>query len=129
MAIAPSIQTHDIDRFQDRQGEFIEAATPDELREAIYRCSVQIERWAEESALRPGHNLFDYVNNGTALIGSIVTELIRRLEVAQQAKADLVLLASYLAEQGTEAKDIAYAVEKPWKYADELAEAKREVQS
>lgn len=32
-------------------------------------------------------------------------------------------------ERGAEAKDIAYAVEKPWKYVAELAEAKQEVQS
>ena len=37
---------------------------------------------------------------------------------------DLVLLTSWLAEVGESAKTVAYAVEKPWKYADELSLAK-----
>lgn len=128
MAIAPSTQTHDIDRFQDRQGEFIDAATPDELTDAMLRFCQWVENREPASS-----DQFDFVNNGTALTLACASELKNRLEKAQaahsQAQADLVLLTSYLAEHGAEAKDIAYAVEKPWKYVAELAEAKQEVQS
>lgn len=34
---------------------------------------------------------------------------------------ELVVLTSWLAERGDSAQTIAYAVEKPWKYADELS--------
>jgi hypothetical protein len=37
---------------------------------------------------------------------------------------DLVILTAWMVENGYEASDIAYAVEKPHKYADELAQAK-----
>lgn len=36
---------------------------------------------------------------------------------------DLVVLTAYMADQGYSAKDVAYAVEKPWKFADMLADA------
>ena len=39
---------------------------------------------------------------------------------------DLIVLTSWLASQGHSAEDIAYAVEKPWKYEAELAAAKHE---
>lgn len=41
--------------------------------------------------------------------------------------ANLVTLTSYMADHGHDAKEIAYAVEKPWKFADEFAEATREL--
>lgn len=37
--------------------------------------------------------------------------------------ADLVLLTRWMADENYDADDIAYAVEKPWKYIDELASA------
>jgi hypothetical protein len=37
---------------------------------------------------------------------------------------DLVILVAYMAAEYFSAQDIAYAVEKPWKYANVLAEAK-----
>jgi hypothetical protein len=36
---------------------------------------------------------------------------------------DLVVLTAWMAQHGYEAADIAHAVEKPWKYLDELARA------
>lgn len=38
---------------------------------------------------------------------------------------DLILLTSYMAENGFDAKDIAYAVVKPWKFTDVLDEARK----
>jgi len=35
-----------------------------------------------------------------------------------------VILVAYMASEGYTSNDIAYAVEKPWKHADVLAEAK-----
>jgi hypothetical protein len=37
---------------------------------------------------------------------------------------DLIVLTDWLAERGESAKTVAYAVEKPWKYAAELSLAK-----
>ena len=37
---------------------------------------------------------------------------------------DLVVLTAWLADRGHDAKTVAYAVEKPWKYTDELSLAK-----
>lgn len=37
---------------------------------------------------------------------------------------DLVVLTAWMADHGYDAKAIAYAVEKPWKYEQELAVAK-----
>lgn len=36
---------------------------------------------------------------------------------------DLVMLTSWMAKNGYEATEIAYAVEKPWKYADVMSKA------
>jgi hypothetical protein len=41
--------------------------------------------------------------------------------------ANLITLTAYMADHGYEAKDIAYAVEKPWKFEDEFLAAQREV--
>ena len=37
---------------------------------------------------------------------------------------DLVLLTAWMAAEGYTPNDIAYAVEKPWKWAEELVQAK-----
>ena len=39
---------------------------------------------------------------------------------------DLVLLTAYMAEHHYPASEVAYAVEKPWKYVEELEEAQAE---
>jgi hypothetical protein len=39
---------------------------------------------------------------------------------------DLVLLTSYMAEHGYKASEVAYAVEKPWKFIDLLHRARVE---
>ena len=39
---------------------------------------------------------------------------------------DLVLLTAYMADHNYTASDIAYAVEKPWKYEEVLEEARHE---
>lgn len=41
---------------------------------------------------------------------------------------DLELLVWWLADQGYEAYDVAYAVTKPWKFDDELALAKAQAE-
>jgi hypothetical protein len=41
---------------------------------------------------------------------------------------ELITLTAWMAENGHSAADIAYAVEKPWKFADELTQAKRELE-
>lgn len=38
--------------------------------------------------------------------------------------ADLVCLVYYLVDNGYTADEVAYAVEKPWKFADEMTAAK-----
>jgi murein tripeptide amidase MpaA len=54
--------------------------------------------------------------------------LAQNLDVAiaeiKKNRDDLVTLTSWMADEGYAAKDIAYAVEKPHKYATELARAK-----
>jgi hypothetical protein len=40
---------------------------------------------------------------------------------------DLVVLTAWMARNGYDAEDVAYAVEKPHKYTDELAQAKAEL--
>jgi hypothetical protein len=39
---------------------------------------------------------------------------------------DIVLLTAYMAEEGYPASEVAYAVEKPWKYIEELVKAQAE---
>ena len=46
--------------------------------------------------------------------------------VAGYSHADIVLLVNYLADRGADVDDLTYAVEKPWKYDDELTAAKEE---
>ena len=40
---------------------------------------------------------------------------------------EVILITSYLAEHGETAKNVAYAVEKPWKFLDVLDAAKKEL--
>lgn len=40
---------------------------------------------------------------------------------------ELVLLTSYMAEHGRDAKEVADAVEKPWNYEEEYAAARKEL--
>ena len=37
---------------------------------------------------------------------------------------DLVTLTAFMADEGYSAQDVAYAVEKPWKHGDILADAR-----
>lgn len=37
---------------------------------------------------------------------------------------DVVTLVNYMAERGIPSENIAYAVEKPWKFVEEIMEAK-----
>ena len=50
--------------------------------------------------------------------------LLKAIDDLAAARDDLVILVAYMAENLYTAHDIAYAVEKPHKYADVLAEAK-----
>jgi hypothetical protein len=40
--------------------------------------------------------------------------------------ANIVTLTAWLADNGRDAKTVAYAVEKPWKFEDEWEEAREE---
>ena len=50
--------------------------------------------------------------------------LLKAIDDLAAARDDLVILVAYMASEDYTAHDIAYAVEKPWKYTDILAEAK-----
>jgi hypothetical protein len=50
--------------------------------------------------------------------------LLKAIDDLAAARDDLVILVAYMAAECFSAQDIAYAVEKPWKYTDILAEAK-----
>jgi hypothetical protein len=50
--------------------------------------------------------------------------LLKAIDDLAAARDDLVILVAYMAAEDFSAQDIAYAVEKPHKYADVLAEAK-----
>ena len=39
---------------------------------------------------------------------------------------NIILLTAWMADNGFPAKEVAYAVEKPWKFADEFQQAKDE---
>lgn len=40
---------------------------------------------------------------------------------------NIVTLTRYLADNGWDADDVAYAVEKPWKYEEEFQEAQKDI--
>ena len=63
----------------------------------------------------------------TAAVLATVDKVIEAIETLKAERADLVILVAYMAERGDNVRDIAYAVEKPWKFADVLAEAKAEL--
>jgi hypothetical protein len=69
----------------------------------------------------------------TAAILATVDEAIKAIETLKAERADLVILVAFMAgddySDGSNysAGDIAYAVEKPWKFAGVLAEAKAEL--
>ena len=51
--------------------------------------------------------------------------IIAAMDEMEAKRADMVELANWMAASGEySASDVAYAMEKPWKYAAELAEAK-----
>ena len=41
---------------------------------------------------------------------------------------DLVILTSHMADNGYSAAEVAYAVEKPWKFEDVLIDAREEIE-
>jgi hypothetical protein len=52
---------------------------------------------------------------------------LTQAERAGRTYEELIILTSWMADNDYSAEDIAYAVEKPFKYADELEQAKRTV--
>ena len=60
----------------------------------------------------------------TQAVLATVDSAIEAIETLKADRDDLVILVAYMAEEYYSAHDIAYAVEKPWKHADVLAEAK-----
>ena len=60
----------------------------------------------------------------TQAVLATVDSAIEAIETLKADRADLVILVAYMAAEGYTSNDIAYAVEKPWKHADVLAEAK-----
>jgi len=62
-------------------------------------------------------------DNSIAIAQATVDKAIKAIETLRTEREDLVLLVDYMAENDWPAKDIAYAVEKPHKYLNVLAEA------
>ena len=63
----------------------------------------------------------------TTLVGiatAAVDRAIRAIETLKADRDDLVILVAFMAAEYFSAQDIAYAVEKPHKYLNVLAEAK-----
>ena len=54
----------------------------------------------------------------------VSTEAVAELVLARD---DLIILTAHMAERGYVSNEIAYAVEKPWKFADVLADAKADL--
>lgn len=80
MAMRPSVNNDDIDRFEDLLGEFIREATPGALQGAVvYACRV-IELNAEHKR----YNL-NTVNNATSMICTVTRRLMGKLEQAREA--------------------------------------------
>jgi len=53
-----------------------------------------------------------------------VDRAIRAIETLKADRDDLVILVAFMASEDYTSNDIAYAVEKPWKYEATLAAAK-----
>ena len=60
----------------------------------------------------------------TLPLQELVDEMVAQIVKAAEARNDLTILVAYMAEEHYTRRDIAYAVEKPRKYADVLADAK-----
>ena len=60
----------------------------------------------------------------TLPLQELVDEMVAQIVKAAEARNDLTILVAYMAAEDFSAQDIAYAVEKPRKYADVLADAK-----
>jgi len=60
----------------------------------------------------------------TLAVIATIDSAISAIETLKADRADLVILVAYMAAEHYSAWDIAYAVEKPWKYTNLLAEAK-----
>ena len=60
----------------------------------------------------------------TQAVLATVDSAIEAIETLKADRADLVILVAYMAAEGYTSNDIAYAVEKPWKYEATLAAAK-----
>ena len=60
----------------------------------------------------------------TLPLQELVDEMVAQIVKAAEARNDLTILVAYMAAEYFSAQDIAYAVEKPHKYADVLADAK-----
>lgn len=80
MAMRPSVNNDDIDRFEDLLGEFIREATPEDLQDAVvYACRV-----IESNAEHERYNL-NKVNNATSMICTVTRRLMGKLEQAREA--------------------------------------------
>jgi len=63
-------------------------------------------------------------NVSTLPLQELVDEMVVQIVEAATRRNDLTILVAYMAEEHYTTRDIAYAVEKPHKYADVLTEAK-----
>ena len=63
----------------------------------------------------------------TQTVLATVDKAISAIETLKAERADLVILVTYMALNDYDPRQIAYAVEKPWKHTGELAEAKAEL--
>jgi len=60
----------------------------------------------------------------TQAVLATVDSAIEAIETLKADRDDLVILVAFMASEDYTTEDIALAVERPWKYADVLAEAK-----
>jgi hypothetical protein len=65
----------------------------------------------------------------TLPLQELVDEMVVQIVTAAEARNDLTILVAYMAEEHYTPRDIAYAVEKPAKFADVLAEAKAAIEA
>ena len=61
--------------------------------------------------------------------GPLVVEITGSEDEGIVNYEDVIILTSYMADQDYTVKDLAYAVEKPWKFVDVLAEAKKALEN
>jgi hypothetical protein len=74
----------------------------------------------------PGGQGPTWVHEDSGFVAEVGAPRVVRPERWWRDHDNLVLLTAWLAENGRSGGEVAYAVEKPWKYEDEFDEAAKE---